>query len=310
MKIKELPLTLLFLGIIIPVIAQDYSQDSMKLINYQKHNLRLIRLMITPNLSSYKEIKDKIENDETYKVVLHEVSKSLEDKGFLVKDFTASLKISEEKYQLRENPNQDLFTILLENAPADIFVYVDISLTNSGSAKQVNIFLKAVDKYTADRYVSSTRLQSTKRYWNDFQAPALEALRINDALDEFTNRLQNELFTLIEFGRKIDLKFESTQPKKIGLQMMIEENKTLIDIINDWIKDHSISSIITIGNSNQILRKEVFIPFFSKNKCVYSPTDFGNELQKFLTSYLSQKKVITQQVIVNTIGGRVEVWFH
>lgn len=290
--------------------AQYISPDSTAQSLHSNQNMHLIRLMVVPNFMSNKKIKELSENDKTYKIVIQEISRSLETEGFIVKDYLESLRISEEKYQLREMPLTTPFSILLENAPADIFVYVDITNHQTGAEKQVSIFLKAIDKYTADRFASSSLLKSTNRYWANFQSPALEALKINNGLTNFSKQLKKEVINLIRFGRKIDLKFESVRPNELGLQMMVEEDKNLISIINEWINKHSISNIITIGNSNQILRKEVYIPIFDKNNIVYTPASFGNELQIFLKNYLDYQKIPYNKVISKVVGARVEIWLH
>ncbi len=267
-----------------------------------------IHLMVVPNFSDYQQIKKKIEEDHNYKVVLNAISKALEDQGFTVKDFIESLKISEEKYQTKKEFFVDPFKVVLENAPADIFIYVDIYLETDDKDKQVSISLIAKDKYTADRYVTSPYLNSSKRHWKNFQKPALEALRLNNELDTFIFQLEKKLLLQVQYGRKIDLKIESEDPDSFSLEQPVNSHQVLSALILEWINQQAISHQ-TLGLYKGMLRVEINIPFLNKYNRIYAPNDFGLALQAFLKKSCSANNIPYKEVTLRVVGKRIELGF-
>jgi hypothetical protein len=245
----------------------------------------LIELMIVPNLPSYEVIKEKIETDFYYRTLLGEISKTFEIQGYAVKDFAENLKINERSYQVQKELYTDPFDFLIKNAPVEVVVYVDIRIEDFGEGeKQVSLQLSAKDKYTADRYATTSLLTSTRRQWPNMHRPAEEALNRENSLTNFLQQLDENLLEIRKTGRKVDIQLESLN-EEIRLDQQIRENKSLGRLITDWINTHSITGLRTNpGLSGRLFRCEAGIPVYNEQGQRYSPLDFGFALREYINS--------------------------
>ncbi|MEM1320678.1 MAG: DUF6175 family protein, partial [Bacteroidota bacterium] len=291
--------------------AQNYSELFTNTDTVDKETIATVkfdryptRLMVIPDLPTYRQIKTVVEKDANYKLAINMIAQTLEERGFVVKDFLEALRVSEEKYKSEPEIGADLMKIMLENAAADIFIYVDLCAHTEDNGKYVSIMLRAVDKYTADRYVSSPYLRSTKRHWNNFQSALTEALNIDNGLHKFLLKLERKLFLAVELGRKIDLQIQFINPEKLSFDHSNIQLGALTDRFCSWIRRKSNFSY-EVGVYERMLRMEVNIPFMDKYNQVYTPVQFGTDLQDFARNLLKGYNVNGNSIKLEVIGSRI-----
>lgn len=287
-KILQNKLCLFFLLILATLISPNLLARNVVVINDfikgQSNHLdrNLIDLMIVPNLASYQAIKDRIEKDFHYRTLLGAISKNFERQGYTVKDFMENLAVSERRYQVQKTLYTDPFDFLIKNAPVEVFIYVDILMDDFGEGeKQVSLQLSAKDKYTADRYATTSLLSSTRRRWPNMHRPAEEALKQGNSLTNFVSQLDQKLLDLREKGRKVDVHIESLEERRLPLNQKLVGNKSLGFLISEWINENS----LTRSNPNissKLFVCEANIPVYFEDGKRYSPLDFGFVIQRYI----------------------------
>lgn len=264
-----------------------------------------ISLMLVPEAYSFHEMEDRINNNSNYKIALTAVSKVLIDKGYKLKNFTEFLTLIKEKRLLNSQNSTDPYRFLMEHIPANVFIYLQLNIETFGEDSQVNLQLSARDKYTAEEYAFTPVLFSTTRRWTNLSRPIQEALRTQNAINLFCQKLDKKLSHLLNVGRKIEVEIE-LRNKKILFSSTQNNEWQLGKMISDWIKEKSIlNSVEILGVIHNFIKLEAQIPAKDKKGDEYAPVNFAWELEKYITHILQKDFNQSANLDIKVIRNRV-----
>ena len=219
-------------------------------------DLSYIHFMVLPSGNNYKIIKEKLERDILYKQAVSIISKGLLEKGFTVKDFQESIKISNSKDVIQNHSKtpQELF---LQNAPPDFAIYVDVKKKQQKNGTQIFLELKAVDGYTGDLIVQDITY-STIRYWDDFSRPISEVLNKDQYLNSFIEQLLIKTQDILMNGRKILFECNSKSSSLLFHQLL--NGKSIYDELTIILEDAKcIKQISNIQFTKSYINAELLI---------------------------------------------------
>lgn len=270
----------------------------------------LLHLMVIPNLETLAAIKKKIKEDPLTKNILHAVAKSLEDQGYVVKNFADVLKNNRERARLSGSMQTDPFQIFLENAPTDLLIYVDVDVQKSKSGTSLSLLLTAKDRFTAQGYCSTPVLRSTQRNWPDLYPAVREALHSNGALDDFVAGLDQSLQRLQSRGRPTSIRIEFSSATH-HLDSPLPNAPSLKVLLIDWLRKLSVTQQVHLtGGMPHLLQLEVPLPMYNPEMGKRSPLDHGHALQAHLSMLLKQYQIPFEKVVLKGVGSRLELTVH
>lgn len=105
------------------------------------------------------------------------------------------------------------------------------------------------------------------------------------------------------------MKIEFENLDQFSLEQPTKGGKPLSQEILTWIDQKSVLYHIP-GFYKGLFRGEINIPFFNEHNRVYSPGEFGIELQQFLKKLFVENKISDKEVELRVIGRRIELWLR
>jgi hypothetical protein len=148
-------------------------------------------------------------------------------------------------------------------------------------------------------------MQSSIRRHSDYKLYVQEALKMDDNLTRFCNRLDSAILFVQRNGRTMQVKVELDQNSIWKLDDEINETKeALSDTIEAWIQKNLASGQVRgVGSSDKVLIIEAHVPVLDAFCRSLTPNNFGAELRKYLRNLQIQRGELR---IKNTvIGGQI-----
>ncbi|MEO6499899.1 MAG: DUF6175 family protein [Mucilaginibacter sp.] len=269
------------------------------------------KIMVIPFVKEGQDIRTVLDADFNKRLAVAKVKNGFDMRGFTTKDFMATVKQATDAGILLTGVQSDIKSQLIEFSGADIFVEVDINLTNSGNAGSAMVLLSAYDAATASAYATAT-CDSRERYNTDaatlinvalsVPAPAIAGgAAVKDRLpciEDFLNILQTKFTDIVNNGRPVKVDFSLTADIERNFESPVGSSQ-LSDVIDDWMAEHSFKNNYHLMGSTatRLFYDEVRIPLYDTNGRNYKLNKFGQQMAQFL-----QTKGITASRTVKNGG--------
>jgi hypothetical protein len=266
-----------------------------------------LTLMVVPYSKRGEDLGQKIEADDYYRAAISLISQAFVSRKYSVRDFMEQYDHIKRSQILGPGTQTDPIKMVIENAPVDVLIRAEIFLeTTKDGDHQAKLMLNAVDKYSTELYAGSTELmQSSIRRHSDYKLYVQEALKMDDNLTRFCNRLDSAILFVQRNGRTMQVKVELDQNSIWKLDDEINETKeALSDTIEAWIQKNLASGQVRgVGSSDKVLIIEAHVPVLDAFCRSLTPNNFGAELRKYLRNLQIQRGELR---IKNTvIGGQI-----
>ena len=236
------------------------------------------------------DYKKALAQDKDLMNVISKISILMADKGFPLKDLSASIKNMEiinaqNTMTLSKNSGATLvesaLDMLKRTAKCDIILEVDWSVNTMGPKKSVTYNLRGIDTYTSMQ-VAGAQGTGTPSFSAEVPVLVEEAILAN--MDNFTSQLQTHFDNLFENGREVAIDinvFDTGQG--IDLETEYGDNE-LIDVIEEWLEKHCVKGRFSKaeGSENFAMFNQVRIPMMSESGKAMDTEDFVKELRKVL----------------------------
>lgn len=241
----------------------------------------------TDKLPDYKKA---LAEDKELMNVISKIGILMTEKGFPLKDLSATLKNMEiinaqNALTLSKNSGAQLVESAVDQlkrtAKCDIILELDWSVNTNGPKKSVTYNLRGLDAYTNMQVAGA---QGTGSPSFSAEVPVLleEAVLVN--MDNFTSQLQSHFDNLFENGREVAVDihvFENSA--NVDLETEFGENE-LIDVIEEWLEKNCVKGRFNKieGSENFAMFNQVRIPMMKTNERAMDTEDFVKELRKYL----------------------------
>lgn len=236
------------------------------------------------------DYKKALAQDKDLMNVISKIGILMADKGFPLKDLSASIKNMEiinaqNAMTLSKNSGAALaesaLDMLKRTAKCDIVLEVDWSVNTTGPKKSVTYNLRGIDAYTNMQVAGA---QGTGQPSFSAEIPVLIEEAISANMDNFTSQLQTHFDNLFENGREVAIDinvFDTGQG--IDLETEYGDNE-LIDVIEEWLEKNCVKGRFskTEGSENFAMFNQVRIPMMNENGKAMDTEDFVKELRKVL----------------------------
>lgn len=241
----------------------------------------------TETLPDYKKA---LAQDKDLMNIISKIGILMTDKGFPLKDLSASIKNMEminaqNTMTLSKNSGAALaesaLDMLKRTAKCDIVLELDWSVNTMGPKKSVTYNLRGIDAYT-NMQIAGAQGTGTPSFSAEVPVLIEEAVLVN--MDNFTAQLQSHFDNLFENGREVAIDinvFDTGQ----GIDLEKEYgDKELIDVIEEWLEKNCVKGRFSKieGSENFALFNQVRIPMMNENGKAMDTEDFVKELRKAL----------------------------
>jgi hypothetical protein len=265
MKIKY-SLVLILTFLFVRIHAQD--KDGVKIDRSQ------LSLIVIPAVS------DEMEND--YYTAISEINSALLKNGYKnTLDFkTQQENIISNRAFTAAHSKSDRMKIMIETAPADIYIETKMrwmDMQAGSTARQLQLSLKAVDKYTNAIYGDAVIL-SQHREFPGMDRAVETTLRVDglEAFNRFLDQLDQSYRTILKEGRQVNMQFEVaatsdfTIDKKIGDTRLSETIENYVrEKANDFKGQYKI-----IGESPDYMNILIQVPIVDMDGRAVTPSKF------------------------------------
>lgn len=250
----------------------------------------VIKQTVGQNSEILPDYKKALAEDKDLMNVISKIGILMADKGFPLKDLSASIKNMDQinaQNTMTQSKNsgaaltENALDMLKRTAKCDIILEIDWSVNTTGPKKSVTYNLRGLDAYT-DRQVAGAQGTGAPSFTAEVPVLIEEAVLAN--MDNFTSQLQAHFDDLFENGREVTIDinvFENEQ----GIDMETDYNgNELVDVIEEWLEGHCVKGRFskTNGSENFVLFNQVRIPILKENGRAMDTEDFVKELRKML----------------------------
>lgn len=246
----------------------------------------VFKIMIVPFAKEGASIKELLKNDEHYRIAVNKVMMELENYNYTFVDYLEWLETLNPAVRTRM-VSIDVITQEVRNAPADIFIYVELSM-KAIPPDESKWYLQfwANDKYSGQRYATSELMSSTQRRWQNF-AQALEEIFRDwerPKVLSFFQKFNESLKRVLTEGRNIRVEISRSERSKIpALAPALKQQ------VSDYLKSFAMSNLVReVGGGPDLWLFEFRLLIHQ-----HSPGELGNKLANFLELKLPSSTVIT-----------------
>ncbi|SFE17900.1 hypothetical protein SAMN05518672_104779 [Chitinophaga sp. CF118] len=199
-----------------------------------------LSLMVMPDTSGVASILSKVETDNAYKSAITEVNNALINSGYKnTLDFkTNEERIARNRDPTKEESKSDWIRLCIEAAPVDVFIETSIHWLGTGDSpdRQVQLSLKAVDKYTSAVYADAV-LSSQRREFPSLEKAVSNTLKIDaqEAFEQFLKQLDYSYNKVLKEGRQANMQFEIDKASKVLITDRVN-NRRISDRIEEYVE--------------------------------------------------------------------------
>lgn len=273
MNTKTLIMTLLFLSLIVPMVAQNVVQPKIMVIPYTKEG---------------EDIRNVLEADENKRIVLTKIKEAFDERGVSTIDFVAKLKAMESGKVFNIENKQDAKSLIIDMSGADIYVEAEIICLQGNSSGKTDSRVKIV--VTAYEAATGTSLankvgESGTFYTQDIGKLGMKA--ISSCADDFLRVVQSKFSDITENGRSLMLQIGFDEDSQYTMESEVgSQGLQLQDEIELWIEEHSFNGNYHLQgvSPNKMVFDDVKLPLTDEEGRNYSTSKFGMEMLKFFRS--------------------------
>ncbi|MBK7094824.1 MAG: hypothetical protein IPH57_07215 [Saprospiraceae bacterium] len=261
--------------------------------SFSQENLTNIQptIMVVPFKKQDQKFITEIENNRNYRVAIAKIDEYFLSRNFRTIDFVSKYQLVVQDKMLAEGSPVSIEQNIAMNNNADIIVYFDIAYVRDKDDRYADLYLKAVDSYTA-QVMSSAESKSETGNFDDL------ALYIKSALancgDNFLNTLQEQFEDIKKNGRPIRLNIEISSKSVLTMDDISEK---LEDVIYELSYKNYFNCPVLIPKRYSC--DDVRIPLYKDGKR-YNSKQFVREFKEKLSTVVSEMKS-------NIVGNNVHL---
>lgn len=265
-------------------------------------------IVVVPYVSSgdqsFQGMKDLIDSSPAMKHAVNAVSSQFASHGYKTRDFLSMLSNSKTNDIMHDGTQADAKTMVLQQLPGDILVYVDLDLFAGGGKGQCTLTLNAVEKQT-DGKLGTVSYASGQYMTTDLIALTDYALKKVE--NKFFNQIQDAFAAMVEKGREVKLEFllgDTVSDWDFDTETPATDEDFKVEL-EEWFRSNANHGIYEIGqNNDKFIAATINIPLWdTERNRSYSINNFNSALRKFLKrqlgdAYKPKLTAMGQKVII------------
>ncbi len=221
-----------------------------------------------------------------------QISALLQDRGFPVEDFLASLNAlnqgsSEDMAMNMDREGKGKSTItesqldkVKTRVKADIIIELDWEVITIGPKKRISYTMRGLDAYSGKQIAKGGDIGD-----ESISSPIPVLLRevVLKSIDNFNARLQAHFEDLFTNGREIKVEIRKWENWDKDFETEYN-NEELNVLLKDWMSKNTVKGRFTTVQSTEtkIVYDQVRIPMYNDSKTAIDAEDFGRQIKKFL----------------------------
>ncbi|MCO6487226.1 MAG: hypothetical protein J5I98_02355 [Phaeodactylibacter sp.] len=290
---KSTTIKYLAFGLTLLFPALSFAQDGKDVQQVQP------TIMVVPWTGKGEDIRQKLDEDFTYRAVLSKIKEAFDYRGFTTYDFITAYQNAEIEAAQDWTTQSSLFKEIANNSPADMYVKADIDIHEGGSGARVHILLEAVDNYS-DQSLANTSVTSRTIRTTDYTILAQQALDTDNETDRFLELLNSKFADIRANGRTIEVRIVVDENSEVDLETEAGDDYDYLgDLISDWMKENAHQNYAHKKASDETLLHfdAVKIPLRDEDGNNYDASRFARELRKQVAKLGAQTEY----------GGRLKI---
>jgi len=171
----------------------------------------------------------------------------------------------------------DIQSLIIAESGADIYVSVEVSVSNSSSGNGVDIILTSYESSTARSL--SNKIASSGRFFTTDNKLLVQKALSGNIIDDFLNTIQLKFTDIVNNGRSVVIEFTVDQGALINLNHEID-GLPLSDFIEIWMSENAFKNYYRSSGAtaNRMIFEDVRIPVRDDNNLNYTPSKFALKL--------------------------------
>ncbi|MCB9297981.1 MAG: hypothetical protein H6559_33395 [Lewinellaceae bacterium] len=296
---KSTTIKYLAFGLTLLFPALSFAQDGKDVQQVQP------TIMVVPWTSKGEDIRQKLDEDFTYRAVLSKIKEAFDYRRFTTYDFITAYQNAEIEAAQDWTAQSSLFKEIANNSPADMYVKADIDIHQGGSGARVHILMEAVDNYS-DQSLANTSVTSRTIRTTDYTLLAQQALDTDNETDRFLELLNSKFADIRENGRTIEVRIVVDENSEVDLETEAGDDYDYLgDLIEDWLKENAHQNYAHKkgGDETFIHFDAVKIPLRDEDGNNYDASRFARELRKQVAKLGAQTEYGSRLRISQDIRG-------
>lgn len=234
-------------------------------------------IIVIPYVTEGQDIRKVLEADVTKRIAVTLVKDGFDQRGFTTYDFVQTLKNVETNQAMTIEAQSDYQSMIVAESGADIFISVEVSVTNSSSGNSVDLILTAYEASTA-RSLSNKVCSSGKFYTTDSKLLVQKALS-GTVIPDFLNVIQQKFNDIVTNGRSVAIEFSIDPASGIDMSKEID-GLPLSDFLEVWMSENAFKNNYRSSGATRIkmIFEDVRIPVRDANGTNYTPSKFALKL--------------------------------
>ncbi len=252
-------------------------------------------IVVVPETSSsegysFEAMRAKIEQEPALRNAISEVNKVFAANGFKTRDFLTQLQNSRTDRILRSGAQTDEATMIAQQLPGDIVVYVKCDFTSGSNSHGCNVSLRAIEKQTAGNLADVTF--GSGAYHQQVTKSQLASYATAKISKEFFSQIQSSFEQMIGTGREVIVNInlgEGVSDWDLDQDAPVT-GEYFRDALEEWLRTVSFQD--TYKNdvyTSMYTTFTVNIPLWNNEKNrSYTLSNFGRDLRSFFKSQLGE----------------------
>ena len=241
--------------------------------------------------------------------VFSQIGQILTDLGYSLKDSKQELRAISNRSVEDDNTmsksgsliSESPLDLLKRSSKSDIIIQVGWQINQESGGKSVSFTIEAFDAYTSKRIATATGISDASK---DL-VPKILFKAVKKQIKPFDKQLTNYFQSLQENGREIILTVKRWDSWEYDLETSFE-GEELIDIIQEWISDNTISGNFNLSDATENIARfeQVRIPLYDEKGKALDARGFATNLRKYLQRSPFN---ITSKVMMRGLGEAIIV---
>lgn len=240
------------------------------------------------NGGDFEDMRAKLQSSMLMKYVVDAVGSEFSKRGYKTRDFISKLQNSKTNDILNHGTQTDARTMVVQNLPGDIAVYVSATIRSDGAGNNAcSVAIKTIETQTEG---DLGKASYDSGYYGLSDSIALAKYSLGKVTNEFFNNMQNSFEKMVSNGREVIIDFtlsESVTDWDFDSDSPATGN-IFKDTLDEWLRGKAHRSVYdTDINTDKYIHATINVPLWDmeKNRS-YTLSNFGSELRRFLKAEL------------------------
>jgi len=261
-----------------------------------------IQVVVAPEAKTFKKRVELLETDKYYQAAVSYLQQQLGSRGYYLRDLEEAILLGKE-LEHTGKMRIDAQDLMIMGPSVDVFVNVSISaFTHTKGDQQIEMEVKAIDKYTSKPYTQIPWRSSNKRFGASPLRHVKDVLDIDSVLIKFIEQFDQSIHETLQRSEVI---IESLNEKDLPLEQKILATGSLVTSIAQWIdKNTEVTFSFVSGLSRRLFR------FQANNQLssTLNPFLLGSALKHHIEEELRINKIEFEEVGLRLVGKRIYIY--